>query len=77
MGSIRKRERSNLLFFDFRYKNIRCREQTKLPDTPANRKKLQTIMDKIDAEILLGHFKYENYFPESSMLKKVQLQNDT
>jgi hypothetical protein len=43
MGSIRRRTDNNLLFLDFRYRDIRCREQTALPDTAANRKKVQKV----------------------------------
>jgi integrase len=74
MGSIRVRASTGKLFFDFRYRNIRCREQTALIDTPANLKKLTKIMDLIDAEILLGRFDYQAYFPESKILKKLKQQ---
>ena len=39
MGSIRARPQNGKLFFDFRYRGQRCREQTVLDDTPVNRKK--------------------------------------
>jgi integrase len=70
MGSIRVRNETGKLFFDFKYQNIRCREQTTLDDSKANRAKLQKVMDKIDAEILLGQFIYRNYFPNSSFADK-------
>ena len=54
MGSIRSR--SGKLFFDFRYRGVRCREQTKLSDTPANRKRVTNILERIEAEILVGTF---------------------
>ncbi len=57
--------RSGNLFFDFRYKGQRCREYTKLEDTPPNRKRLQKIMERIDAEITLNTFVYKEYFPKS------------
>ncbi|QID17343.1 DUF3596 domain-containing protein [Nitrogeniibacter mangrovi] len=40
MGSIRKRADNGKLFLDFRYRGKRCREQTDLDDTSANRKRL-------------------------------------
>ena len=58
------------LLIDFNFLGIRCREQTALTDTPANRKTLEKLLQKIEAEILLGTFAYANYFPSSSMLKK-------
>jgi len=65
MGSIRVREGGGNLFFDFRYKGKRCREQTLLPDTPANRKKLEMLMDRIEREIKANIFNYAYYFPNS------------
>jgi len=70
MASINSRE--GRLYFDFRYKTIRCREQTSLPDTAQNRKKLETVLKRIEAEIMLGQFDYARYFPKSPMLEKVQ-----
>ena len=49
MASIRARR--GKLFVDFRYMNMRCRETTNLTDTPANRKKLAKIIEKMEAEI--------------------------
>lgn len=63
MGSINAR--GGRLFFDFRFKGKRCREYTKLQDSKANRKRAEKIMEKIDAEIVLGLFNFESYFPES------------
>lgn len=53
------------LFFDFRFNGQRCQEYTSLTDTPANRRKLQPIAEKINAEITLGTFNYASYFPNS------------
>lgn len=64
MGSIRSR--SGKLFFDFRYRGVRCREQTKLRDNPVNRKRTMTILERIEAEILVGTFDYATYFPNSN-----------
>ena len=61
--------RYGLLQVDFYYRGQRCREQTKFEDTPANRKKLEKIIERMEAEILLGTFVYRDYFPRS---KKVE-----
>ena len=58
--------RSGTLQVDFRYKGQRCREQTRYADTPANRKKLEKILERMEAEILLETFTYKNYFPKSA-----------
>lgn len=71
MGNIRVRKETNNLFFDFYFQGVRCREQTLLQDTPANRKKLKAIMERIEAEIVLGAFDYAKTFPGSKNLPKV------
>ena len=71
MGSIRLSDTTRSLFMDFRYADGRFREYTALPDTPANRKKLEKVLDKIEAEIAAGTFVYENYFPNSKALKRL------
>ena len=69
MGSVRNR--NGLLFLDFRYNGVRCREQTLLDDTQGNRKRLEAFMDKIDSEIKQGIFQYETYFPNSKNLTRI------
>jgi integrase len=69
VGNIRARKETGNLFFDFRFQNRRCREQTALSDTPANRRKLQGLLEKIEAEITLGTFDYARYFPGSPLAK--------
>lgn len=71
MGSIRKREDNELLFFDFRVKGIRFREQTALPDNTANRKRLQKVLDHLEAEIAAGTFDYQRFFPGSKNAAKL------
>ena len=43
MSSVRKHSRTGKLFLDFRYSGVRCREDTALPDSPSNRKKLKSF----------------------------------
>ncbi|MEH6576943.1 MAG: DUF3596 domain-containing protein [Amphritea sp.] len=69
MGSISVRKNGNL-FFDFRYQGIRCREYTKLADSSVNRKRMQKVLDKVEAEITLGVFNYSSYFPSSKLAKR-------
>ena len=42
-----------------------------LLDTPANRKKLEKVLYKVEAEIIAGTFVYVNYFPNSKALKRL------
>jgi integrase len=70
MGSIRQRPDSGCLFIDFRYRGARCREQTTLSDNSANRKRLEKVLTKIEAEISLGTFDYQRFFPGSKNAEK-------
>ncbi|MFZ4480987.1 MAG: Arm DNA-binding domain-containing protein [Rhodoferax sp.] len=72
MPSIRSRIDNGLLFFEFRFNGTRCREQTLLVDNPANRKKLEKALEKIESEIAAGSFVYANYFPNSKTLKRLE-----
>lgn len=76
MPSINVRKETGKLYLDFRFRNMRCREQTELNDTPANRKRLQILLEKIQAEILLGQFDYAATFPNSRMLEKLKQTAD-
>lgn len=67
---------SSLLFVDFHYMGKRCRETTNLTGTPANRKKLAKVLEKMEAEILLGSFRYEHYFPKSNKAAYFDALND-
>ena len=69
MGSIRKVKETGHLFFDFHYKAIRFQEYTLLKDTKANKKKMQTVLKRIEKEIADGTFDYARYFPNSKNLK--------
>jgi integrase len=62
MGSIRSRPETGALFMDFKFQGQRLREQTTLADNPANRKRLQKALDRIETEIALGTFDYEKTF---------------
>jgi len=70
MGTINTR--NGKLVADFRYMNQRCREQTQLNDTSANRKRLTRLLKTIEAEILLGNFEYAKYFPSSNKVQKYE-----
>mgnify|MGYP001812792256 CR=1 FL=1 len=68
MGTINVR--SGRLQLDFRYRGMRCREQTKLTDTERNRRRLTKLLQKIEAEITLGTFDYWLYFPDSPRVSR-------
>lgn len=70
MASIQVRKETGLLIIDFYFRGMRCREQTALPDTSQNRKKVQKLIDRMEEEISLGTFDYARYFPGSARLAK-------
>ena len=71
MGSINVRR--GKLIYDFRYRGIRCREQSQLEDTKPNRKRLEQILKRIESEITLDQFDYGKYFPASNKVEKFQV----
>lgn len=75
MSSVRVHKPNGMLFFDFRHEGERCREYTMLPDSPANRKKLEKVLSRIESEIADGTFIYANYFPNSKALKRIAKAN--
>lgn len=77
MAKIRARKETGTLYLDFFFRGKRCREQTALDDTPANRKKLEKILERIELEIKLGTFDYTKFFPGSRMGVKLAAQVST
>lgn len=67
MGTINTRD--GRLYMDFRFKGKRCREQTKVVDTPANRKKLEKLLAQMEQQMKLGTFDYAHHFPDSSRVE--------
>lgn len=64
------RERSGKLIADFCYMGIRCRETTNLEDSTYNRRILKKRPEQLEAEITLGTFDYEKYFPKSKRIEE-------
>lgn len=72
MAHVRVRPETGLLYFDFQYLKVRCREQSNLNDTPENRKLMKRVMDGIVSEIKKGSFRYRSAFPSSRNLAKIE-----
>lgn len=70
MASIQLRKETGNLIIDFYYRGRRCREQTALADTASNRRRLQKVLDRIEAEMLAGTFDYARFFPGSKNAAK-------
>lgn len=65
MGNVRFRPDTQRLYFDFVFQGVRCREYAALPDTPANRRQMEKVLVRIEAEIAAGTFDYAKTFPGS------------
>lgn len=70
MAKVRARKETGRLYIDFFFRGQRCREQTTLADTPTNWKRLEKLLDRIEAEIQAGTFDYQRYFPYSKRATK-------
>ena len=73
MPNIRVRKETGLLYFDFQYLKVRCREQSLLEDSKPNRKKMQKVLDEIVGKIKNRTFCYRDYFPGSKQLTAIEL----
>ena len=65
MAKVRLRPETNNLYLDFSFRGKRCKEQTALKDTPANRRTLETFANRIKREMAKGTFDYRAFFPDS------------
>ena len=76
MANVRVRPETGMLFLDFQYQGQRCREQTLLPDTPTNRKRLQKVMQGIEREIAMVIFDYKETFGKPFVKKNIKSAED-
>ena len=65
MAKVRVRPETGNLYLDFQFRGVRCKEQTALSDTPANRKAVEALAKRVDKEIRRGTFDYAALFPNS------------
>ena len=70
MAKVTVRNETGKLVVDFTYRNVRCREQTALPDTLQNRKRVEVVLEKIKKALKNGTFQYRDYFPESALASR-------
>ena len=67
MAKVTVRKETGKLVIDFTYRGVRCREQTALPDSQQNRKRVQGLIEKIKKAQQDGIFMYRDFFPESAL----------
>ena len=65
MAKVRVQPETGTLYLDFFYRGVRCREQTTLEDTAANRRQVESLLRRIEKEIKHGLFDYGATFPNS------------
>ena len=70
MAKVVTRKETGRLLIDFTFRSVRCREQTTLDDTPANRKRVQSVVDRLKQAQSDGTFVYSEFFPSSSMVQR-------
>ncbi|MEO8388010.1 tyrosine-type recombinase/integrase [Polaromonas sp.] len=67
MAKVTVRKETGKLVIDFTYRGVRCREQTALPDSQQNRRRVQGLIEKIKKAQQDGIFVYRDFFPESAL----------
>ena len=67
MAKVTVRKETGKLVIDFTYRGVRCREQTALPDSPQNQKRVQGVIEKIKKAQKDGTFMYREFFPASAL----------
>lgn len=72
MAKVTGRKETGKLVVDFTYRGVRCREQTALEDTCANRKRLLPIVVKLKQALEAKTFNYADFFPGSAMVKRFE-----
>ncbi|MBX3691738.1 tyrosine-type recombinase/integrase [Dokdonella sp.] len=75
MAKVRTRPETGTLYLDFFYRGVRCREQTALEDTAANRRSVQALLNRIEKEIRQGTFDYAATFPASPRAARFESSN--
>jgi integrase len=74
MAKVTVRKETGRLVIDFIFRGVRCREQTALPDNAPNRKRAEAVIRRIKSAISDGSFKYEEFFPSSTLASRFAAQ---
>lgn len=62
VAKVRVRPETGTLYLDFFYRGVRCREQTALTDTSESRKKVQSLLNRVQKDMAQGAFEYAAVF---------------
>ena len=74
MGSVNARTTTGVLYIDYRWQGRRYREQTKLKDTKANRKRCEALLSRVEQAIQAGTFNREEFFGAPELAPPAQLK---
>lgn len=72
MAKVTARKETGRLVIDFTYKGVRCREQTALTDSPANRRRLEPVVMRLKKALAEGTFSYSEFFPSSTLARRFE-----
>lgn len=72
MAKVNVRKETGKLVIDFTYRGVRCREQTALGDSPANRKRVEAVLKKLSEAVASGQFHYADFFPGSPLAARFE-----
>jgi integrase len=72
MAKVNVRKETGKLVIDFTYRGVRCREQTALDDSAANRKRAEAVLRKLREAVSAGTFVYREFFPGSALAARFE-----
>jgi integrase len=72
LAKVTVRKETGKLVIDFTYRGVRCREQTALEDSVVNRKRIQSLIDKLQKSQREGSFVYREFFPGSALASRFE-----
>lgn len=72
MAKVTTRKETGRLVIDFTYRGVRCREQTALAETGANRRRVENALAKLKSAMAAGTFVYREFFPGSPLVERFE-----
>ena len=73
MAKVNVRKETGKLVIDFTYRGVRCREQTALDDSAANRRRVEVVLKKLREATAAGTFVYGEFFPGSALIARFEV----
>jgi integrase len=73
MAKVNVRKETGKLVIDFTFRGVRCREQTALDDSAANRRRVEVVLKKLREATAAGTFVYGEFFPGSALVARFEV----